>query len=169
MSLLVAAGALLAVPAIGEAHHRPAHTKGGGKGKPCVKKPAVKRAFVIGGTLASYTADDPATTDVNEAEIEVTVRRANRHARVSGELEDTNADKPGVQVAGSSYTADGDGDAFRVRLSRYGSDETPEVGDRVRIFGKITVTRKRCAEAGASLDERYGDVDIRRVRIRDTD
>lgn len=174
MSLLVAAGALLAVPAIGEAHHKPGHTKGGGQGRSCTHKPTVNKAFVVKGTLVSYTADDPATTDVNEANVEITVTRANRHARVSGELQDTNATKPGVQVAGGPYTADGTptpttSDPFKVKLSQYEPGETPGAGDRVHITGKIAVTRKRCAPAGESVADRYGSVNVRRVKIRDAD
>ncbi|MDQ3587115.1 MAG: hypothetical protein M3375_02000 [Actinomycetota bacterium] len=167
--LLIAAGALLAIPAVGQAHHKTGHSKGG-KGKSCAKKRTVNKGFVVRGTLVRYRADDPATSDVNETRVEITVTRANRHARVSGELDDTNATKPGVQVAGGSYTVSSSpADRFGVRLSGYETGEPAEAGDRVRIVGKIAVTRKKCATAGASLDERYGDVNVRRVKIIDAD
>jgi len=171
MALLIAAGALLAIPAVGQAHHKAGHSKGG-KGKSCAKKPTVNKGFVVKGTLVSYTADDPATSNVNESNVEITVTRANRHARVSGELKDTNLTKPGVQVAGGSYTVDSSGtpaDLFGVRLSGYETGETPATGDKVRIAGKIAVKRKKCAAKGTSLDDRYGAVNIRRVKIIDAD
>ena len=170
MALLIAAGALLAIPAVGQAHHKAGHSKGG-KGKSCAKKPTVNKGFVVKGTLVSYTADDPATPSINESSVEVTVTGANRHARVSGELEDTNPTKPGVQVAGGSYTVDSSGtpaDLFGVRLSGYETG-APAKGDKVRIVGKIAVQRKKCAAEGASLKDRYGAVNIRRVKIIDAD
>jgi len=169
MALLIAAGALLAIPAVGQAHHKTGHSKGG-KGKSCAKKPTVNKGFVVKGTLVSYTADNPATPSTNESRVEVTVTRANRHARVSGDLKDTNPTKPGVQVAGGSYTVAASGtDPFGVRLSGYETGETPATGDKVRIAGKIAVKRKKCAAKGTSLDDRYGAVNIRRVKIIDAD
>ena len=165
MALLIAAGALLAIPAVGEAHHKAGHSKGGkgGKGKSCAKKPTVNKGFVVKGTLVSYTADDPATKR-NESSVEITVTGANRHARVSGELKDTNPTKPGVQ-----YTVDASGaDPFEVRLSGYETG-APATGDKVRIAGKIAVQRKKCADKDATLAERYGAVNIRRVKIIDAD
>jgi len=163
MALLIAAGALLAIPAVGQAHHKAGHSKGG-KGKSCAKKPTVNKGFVVKGTLVSYTADNPATTDTNESRVEVTVTRANRHARVSGDLKDTNPTKPGVQ-----YTVDASGaDPFEVRLSGYETG-APATGDKVRIAGKIAVQRKKCAVKGTSLADRYGAVNIRRVKIIDAD
>lgn len=166
--LVIAAGALLAIPAVGQAHHKAGHPKGG-KGKSCAKKRTVNKGFVVRGTLVSYRADDPSTSD-NETRVEITVTRANRHARVSGELDDTNATRPGVQVAGGPYTVSSSpADRFRLRLSGYETGEDPGTGDKVRIVGKIAVTRKKCATAGASLDDRYGDVNVRRVKIIDAD
>ena len=170
MALLIAAGALLAIPAVGQAHHKGGQSKGG-KGKSCAKKPTVNKGFVVKGTLTSYTADDPATPG-NETSVSIKVTGANRHARVSGKLVDTNAAKRGVQVAGGSYTVDSSGtpaDLFGVRLSGYETGETPATGDKVRIAGKIAVKRKKCAAKGTSLDDRYGAVNIRRVKIIDAD
>lgn len=175
LALLVAAGALLAVPAVGQAHNPGAkhnHGKDGkanGKSRSCAKKPTVNKGFVVKGTLVSATADNPATTD-NEANVVITVTRANRHARVSGELTDQNANTPGVQVAGGSYTVDASNDAFSVRLSDYTGTDTPSAGDAVSIVGKVAVTRKKCASATQdTAAERYGDVNIRRVKIADRD
>jgi len=165
-ALLIATGALLAIPAVGQAHHKPGHSKGSGHAKGhgcghgCAKKPTVKRGFTVRGTLVSYTVDDPATPNVNETSVETTVTGANRHARVSGELEDMNGTEPGVQVAISSTSAD---------LSGYGTGETPSAGDKVRIVGKIAVTRKKCAAAGDSLDDRYGEMNVRKVKVIDAD
>ncbi len=169
MALLVAAGALLAIPAVGQAHHRAGHSKGG-KGKSCAQKRTVNKGFTVRGTLVSYTADNPSPG--NQTSVKITVTGANRHARVSGELKDTNSNKPGVQVAGGSYTVDSSGDPadlFGVRLSGYEALEIPGEGDKVRIRGKIAVTRKKCAPKGTSLDDRYGKVNIRRVKIIDAD
>jgi len=181
MALLIAAGALLAVPAVGQAHHKTGHSKGGkgqgqgkdkGNGKSCAKKPTVNKGFTVRGTLVSYTADNPTTPDVNETSVEITVTGANRHARVSGELDDTNATEPGVQVAGGPYTVSSSGtpaDLFGVQLSGYDMGETPGAGDKVRIGGKIAVTRKKCAAPGTSLDDRYGEVNVRKVKVIDAD
>lgn len=172
LATVVAAGALLAVPAVGQAHHKAGHTKGGsGQGKSCAKKPTVNKGFVVRGTLASYTAD-AAATPANETSVTITVKGANRHAKLSGELTDTDATKPGVQVAGGSYSVDSSGtpaDLFGVRLSGYETGEAPAAGDKVRIVGKVAVTRKRCAPAGTSVADRYGDVNVRSVKIIDAD
>ncbi len=185
LALLVAAGALLAVPAVGHANHKDSHQPGAkaegkghgkskGQGRSCAKKPTVNKGFVVRGTLVSYTADNPDTPNANEANVVITVTGANRHARVSGELADKDATTPGVQVDGGSFTADGTptagtNDPFRVQLSDYGTGESPTAGDRVRIVGKVAVTRKKCAAAGQSVAERYGAVNIRKVKITDAD
>lgn len=168
LALLVAAAALLAVPAIGQAHktdtqhNHGANGKAKGKGKSCAKKPTVNKGFVVKGTLKSVPTANS---------IEITVTGANRHARVSGELDD-QSNAPGVQVAGDTYTlnpADAD-DPFSVRLSDYTGTDTPSIGDAVRIVGKVAVTRKKCATAQQdTAAERYGDVNIRRVKIADRD
>jgi hypothetical protein len=175
IGVLVAAGALFAVPTVGQAKSDHAN---GGNGHPhngasgCTKHPTVNKGFTVRGTLAEFTADNPMTTNVNEASVKITVTGANRHARVSGELTDQNATKPGVQVKGGSYTVKGNGttpDAFKVKLSGYEGTDTPSVGDKVRISGKIAVTRKKCAAAGTSTADRYGAVNVRAVRIIDGD
>ena len=175
LALLVAA-ALLAVPAVGQAHktgsqhNHGANGKANGKGKSCAKKPTVNKGFVVKGTLVSATADNPLTANDNEANVVITVTGANRHARVSGELTDQNPSADGVQVAGGSYTVDATNDAFSVQLSDYTGTDTPSAGDAVRIVGKVAVTRKKCATAQQdTAAERYGDVNIRRVKIADRD
>ena len=163
---LVAAGALLAIPAVGDAHHKTGHTKGGnggGSGKSCTKKPNVNKGYVVKGTFSTLTA--------NPESITISVTGANKHARVSGELTDTNANQSGVQVAGGSYTVDhvNPTDAFTVQLRDYEPGESPDTDDAVRIVGKVSVERKKCAEPGDTVADRYGTVDIRRVKIVDND
>ncbi|MGH8573758.1 MAG: hypothetical protein ACREX8_14470, partial [Gammaproteobacteria bacterium] len=81
LAMVVAAGALLAVPAIGQADKPDANGNHNhaNRGKSCVKKPTVNKGFVVTGTVVSYTAGT----------LVVTVTKANRHARVSGELVDS--------------------------------------------------------------------------------
>ncbi|MGH2898603.1 MAG: hypothetical protein ACRDMZ_08005 [Solirubrobacteraceae bacterium] len=164
---LVAAGALLAAPAAAVA------TKGDHSGKSHKNKSANScakthmKGFVVAGTLVSAVADDP-TTAASEATVTLTVTGANRHARHSGELADQDATKPGVQVKGATYTVAA-GDAFRLKLRGYEGTDTPSAGDRVKVIGRIAVTKKRCAPAGTSVADRYGAVDVRRVSIKDRD
>ena len=132
------------------------------------KKPTVSKGFVVKGTLASFTADDPATA-ANEESVTLTVTKANRHAKRSGELADQDAAKPGVQVKGATFSADGatDTNGFKVKLVGYDSGETPATGDKVTLVGKVSVTKARCAPAGTSTADRYGDVNVRKVKIKD--
>jgi hypothetical protein len=91
---LIATGALLALPATGGAAHKgAAHGKGKGEShsKRCAK--TAKVGFSVGGTLVSFTADDAATA-ADEATVTLLVTSANRHARVSGELEDQDLQRP---------------------------------------------------------------------------
>ena len=169
ITTLVAAGALLVVPAVGDAHHNAGHDGGKGKGKAqgkskrC-KKPTVNKGFVVAGTLTNYTAG-------GQESVAVTVTGANKHARVSGELADQNQTQGGTQVVGGSYTVDhvNPTDPFTVTLEGYEPGETPGAGDLVRIVGKVAVTKKKCAGAGDTVAERYGAVDVRRVTIVDAD
>ena len=161
LALLVAAGALLAVPAIGQAAHKPGHTPGG---KRC-KKPTVNKAFVVKGTWVSYTADNPATP-ANEGTVTITVTKANKHARVSGDLTDANP-----ALAGTQYTVPTtDAGGFKVTLSEYEAGESPGANDRVRISGKVAVTKKRCATAEQdTVAERYGAVNVKKVAFTEVD
>jgi hypothetical protein len=172
LTLLVAACALLVAPAVGQAHHKPGHTKGPKSGQPTSKrchKPATNVDFVVRGTLTSFTADIPATTPANEASVSITVTGANRHARHSGERVDTDAGTPGTQVQGGPYTVSGATDPFKVKLVGFETGETPAAGDSVRIIGKVARTKAKCAPSGTSLEDRYGDVNVRKVVIHDAD
>ena len=164
---LAAAGALLAVPAAGQAHHDAGHTKGGnGKsapGKGCAKKSTVNKGFSVKGTLVSYTADNAGTPNVNEESLTLTVTGQNRHARRAG-LTDVS---PGT--AGLQYRLNDADDSFTLQLSEFGPGQAPAAGDAVRIVGKVAVTKKKCAPAGASLEDRYGAVNVRKVKIVDAD
>ena len=53
-----------------------------------------------------------------------------------------------MQVSGADYMVDSAG--AKLKLSGY------KAGDKVRIVGKISLTKKKCAEDGATADERYG-------------
>src|ERR671917_2035355 len=104
IALLIAAGALLAVPAIGQANHGFPHGKAKGKDKAKVKpktgsKCVVSKGFVVRGTLVSYTPDAAAAG--NQETVTITVTGANRHARNSGDLDDSG---PMSSLAGVQYT-----------------------------------------------------------------
>jgi hypothetical protein len=155
VAVVVAVLALAAVPPTASAKH------GGSHGKSCAAK---SKAFVVKGTLVSFTADD-ATTPANDASVTLTVTGANRHARKSGELVDEDAGTVGTQV---TYTAASD--PFAVKLSGYdGAADTPSAGDKVRVKGKIAYTKKRCAPDGTSVEDRYGEPNVKRVKLVDKD
>jgi hypothetical protein len=158
--LLVAAFALVAMPASA------APGKGKGKGKSGSQCKTLKRGFTVRGTLQSFTPDNPGT-EADEEEITITVTGANRHARRSGEIADQDPSTPGVQVKGATYTVSGD--PFRFKLVGYSGSDTPSAGDKVKLVGKIKYTKKRCAPEGTSLADRYGDPNIRKVKIKDAD
>jgi hypothetical protein len=167
VAMLVAACALLVAPAVGQAHHKPDHTKGPKQpNSHGCKKPATNVGFVVRGTLTSFTADDP-VTPANEASVSITVTGANRHARNSGELVDTDPATPGTQVQGGPYAVSGAADAFKVKLVGFGLGETPAAGDSAKIIGKVARTKAKCAAPGTTLADRYGDVNIRKVVIHD--
>jgi hypothetical protein len=158
IGLVAAAAALVLVPAGAQAKHphpakHPNHS--------CA---TVHKAFVVKGALVSYTADDPATAAADETSVTLTVTRANRHARRSGELVDADAVTPGTQVTYSAAS-----DPFKTKLSGYATGQTPDAGDKVRVKGKIAYTKKRCAPVGTSVEDRYGAVDLRRVKLIQTD
>jgi hypothetical protein len=161
IATLAVAVALLAVPATALA------VPGGqGKAKSCEKTQKV--GYQVSGTLVSMTADDPATTDVFEGTVTLTVTAANSHARKSGEIADQDAAKKGVQVKGATYTVPAT-DAFVLKLNGYEDPDTPSVGDRVKVGGRIALTKKRCAPEGTSTADRYATPDVRRVTISDRD
>ena len=160
VATLTAVGALLAVPTTGLAA-----PSGPGTANSCAKVRTVD--YRISGTLVSVTADNPATP-ANEATVTLTVKSANSHARKSGEIADQDAGRKGVQVAGATYTVPAS-DAFTLKLNGYQGADTPSVGDRVHVRGRIPLTKKRCAPAGTSLADRYGAPDVRKVTISDRD
>jgi hypothetical protein len=148
---LAAAGALLAAPAIGQAN-KPA---GKGKSSNSASAKSCKKlnvGFTARGTLVSVTPDIPATTD-NEATVTLKLTSANGHARKSG------------KVKGFELTIP-TSDAYVLKLNGYEGAETPSMGDKVKVVGKIALTKKRCAP-DKSTAERYGDVNVRRVTITD--
>ncbi len=147
--LLIAAGALLALPATGGAN-------GQGESKRCEKTP--KFGYSVSGTLESLTVDT----------VTITVTRANYHARNSGEIADQDATQEGVQVAGATYTVPAS-DSFTLNLVEYEGADTPSPDDPVRVIGRIPRTKAKCAADGTSLADRYGAPDVRKVSIRDAD
>ncbi len=102
VALLTAAGALLAVPAIGQAD-KPGANGNHDHSKANKRCKTVKKGFVVKGTLVSYTPDADLFTSGAQPSVEITVTGANRHARVSEELgPDRDPNKKGVQVAGAT-------------------------------------------------------------------
>ena len=161
ITTLVAAAATLAVPATALAA-----PGGQGAAKSCAKAPKV--GYQVKGTLGSMTADNPATTDVFEGTVTITVTSANSHARKSGDIADQDAGTEGVQVAGATYTVPAT-DAFLLALHDYEGADTPSPGDLVKVSGRILRTKARCASETTTLADRYGAVDVRRVGIWDND
>jgi citrate lyase gamma subunit len=162
---LTAAGALLALPATGLA------AKGGQGGPPKAKAKscatAKKLSYRVSGTLESVTLD-VAGTPADEGSVTLKVTSANEHARRSGEIADQNAARKGVQVRGATITVAAT-DAFTLKLNGYEGTDTPSVGDRVRVSGRIAVTKKHCAAAGTSTADRYAEPDVKTVTISDRD
>ena len=60
-------------------------------------------------------------------------------------------------------------DAYTVKLNGYETPDTPSVGDKVQVVGKIALTKKRCAPAGTSTADRYAAPNVRKVTISDRD
>jgi hypothetical protein len=149
LAALLAVG-VLAAPPIAQA--KPGPKNGNGTSKSCEKKPAVSKAFVVKGTLNGLTG----------SQVIITVTGANRHAQASGELADQD-----VVLLGVQYLVEGTLDPFELKLSGYAEGEDPAVGDKVRIKGKIALTKAKCAEEGATLDERYVEPNVKRVKIID--
>lgn len=150
IGMVLAVFAVAALPAASQANH--GKHKGAGKGhhSHCV----IHVAYVVKGKLVSFTPDNPSTSGTNESVVELTVTGANSHARRSG-----------VHKGDSeTYTAATDTNGFKVRLSGYGSGESPKPGDKVRVVGKIEYTKKKCAP-DKTREQRYGDVNVRQVKI----
>ena len=165
---LVAAGSLLAVPAIGQAAKPASPGKSGASKstKNCAKAHSV--GYSLSGTFVSAVADDAATTDVNEGSITMTITSGNAAAKRSGDIADQNASRKGVQIKGATYTISG-ADTFALRLNGFEGTDTPSPGDKVKVNGRIAMTTKKCAPAGTSRADRLGAVDIKKVTISDRD
>jgi hypothetical protein len=174
ITALAGLAALLVFPATGVAkkgeHGGHGHGHGHGKAhklnaqsKGCAKLRTV--GYQVTGTLVSVTPDDPATPD-SEATVTLTVSSANSHARSSGELEDQNVDRKGNQVVGATYTVPA-GDAYVLKLGGDGT-AVPAAGDRVKVKGRVAVTKKRCVAEGMTTD-RYATPDVSRVTISPTE
>jgi hypothetical protein len=159
IAALVVAVALVATPASALAA-KGGQGKSKGKTKSCAK--ATTRGFQVTGTLVSLTKDDP-LTDESEASVTLVVTAANHHARNSGELDDQDPDRNGMQVVGATYTVPA-GDAFVLKLGDYGTGE-PAEEDRVKVKGRIGFTKKRCAGEGTTTDELYATPDVTRVAV----
>ncbi len=163
---LIAASTLLAAPAIGHAA-KPATKAKPTSSKGCAKAHSV--GYSIGGTLVAATVDNPLTPMVNEGTITLKVTSANKAARRSGEIADQDATKPGMQHKGAEITIAAATDAFVLKLNGYEAPDTPSVGDKVKVVGKIAVTKKRCAPAGTSVADRYAAPNVRKVTLSDRD
>lgn len=167
IALLVAAGSLLAAPAAGLAAKGGKSATAKGKAKACTTK-THSVGYQVRGTFVSAVADDPATTDVNEATITLKITSSNSHAAKSGEIADQNATKKGVQVKGATMTVAAT-DTFTLKLNGYEGTDTPSVGDRVKVSGSIKLTKKICAPAGTSTADRYMAPDVKKVTLTDRD
>ena len=154
IATLTAAGALLALPATGLA------AKGASSAKPKTKSCATtpKVAYQVGGTLVS----------AGEGTVTLKVTSANSHARRSGEIADQNLTKKGVQVKGATVVVAAT-DAFTLKLNGFEGTDTPSPGDRVKVSGRIAVTKKSCAATGTSTADRYAAPDVTKVTISDRD
>jgi hypothetical protein len=160
----IAAGAMLAAPAAALAHGKD-HSKANKGAAACAKAHTV--GFSVGGTLVSVMADDPATT-ANEGTVTMLVTSANSNARKSGDIADQDAVKKGVQVKGATFTVPTT-DAYVLRLRGYQGTDTPSVGDKVKVNGRIARTSRKCAPAGTSIADRLGAIDVKKVTIHDRD
>ena len=168
ITALAAAGALLAAPAVGLAAKGGNSATAKGKAKACATK-SKGMGYQVSGTLVSAVPDDPATTDVNETVITMKVTSANSHAAKSGEIADQSATKKGVQVKGATMVLTAATDAFTLKLNGYEGTDTPSVGDRVKVSGRIKRTKKACAPAGTSVADRYAAPDVKKVTVSDRD
>ena len=158
----LAVASLLVLPATAQADHK-AEPHGKGKGnakgkskgqaKRCAKAPKV--GVSVKGTLVTFTADDP-NTAANEASVTLNVTKANSHARKSGDF-------------AATYTVNAADDAFRLKLSGYEGTDTPSAGDKVKLNGKVALTKAKCAAEGTSTADRYAKPDVRKVKVSDRD
>jgi len=165
---LVTAGALFAVPATSQAMQPAGHGNANNSAKACDQK-TVKVGYSVGGTFVSAVPDDPSTAAINETAITLKITSANSHARKSGELVDQDLTKKGLQAKGGTYTVSALDDPFVLTRNGYEGTDLPSEGDKVKVNGKIVLTKKKCATPGTSTADRYGAVDVRKVTISDRD
>ena len=162
IALLIAAGALLAVPAIGQANHGAPHGKAKGKSKANTRaqsKCVVKKGFVVKGTLVT-AGYNPGTAAAGDETVTIDVTKMNRHASRSGLTDVVSGGSLQYRVTNAGA------DPFRLQISDEVPSTLPGAGDRVRITGKVLVTKRKC-EPNASLEDRYDAVDVRKVKIVD--
>ncbi len=167
LAAAVATGAMLVVPAAalaGKGHHG---KSGAHKAHPANCAKTHSSGYSLTGTLVAVTPDDPATP-ASDATVTLKVLHGNSAARRSGDIADQDATKRGTQIRGAEFTVPA-GDAFVLKLRGYQGTDTPSVGDRVKVHGRIVRTSKKCAPAGASIADRLGAIDVRRVTIADRD
>ena len=167
LAAAVAAGAMLAVPAAALAAKGDHGKSNAHKTTPAKCAKTHTSGYSLVGSLVAATADDPATP-ASEATVTLKILSGNSAAKRSGDIADQDATKPGVQIRGAEFTVPA-GDAFVLRLHGYQGTDTPSVGDRVKVNGRIARTSKKCATAGASIADRLGAIDVRRVTISDRD
>jgi hypothetical protein len=163
----VAAGAMLVVPAAALAAKGDHGKSNAHKATPANCAKTHTSGYTLTGTLVAVTADDPATP-ASEATVTLTVLHGNSAAKRSGDIADQDATKPGTQISGATFTVPA-GDAFVLKLQGYQGTDTPSIGDRVKVHARIARTSKKCATAGASIADRLGAIDVRRVTISDRD
>lgn len=156
IATLTAAGALLALPATGLAAKGANSSANKGKAKSCAKM--LKAGYQVGGTLVSVDAGG----------VTLKITSANAHARRSGDLADQDLTKKGLQVKGAEVTIPAT-DTFTLRLKEYEGADTPSVGDKVKVSGKVVVTKKKCAATGTTTADRYATPDVKTVTITDRD
>ena len=121
-------GAALAVGGVAAEAKPGAHAKGpakAGKAKGHSKKCAKPRTvgFVVKGTFVSGA----------EKSVTLKVTKANRHAR-----------KSGLVTIGENFTAV----ARKVRYVNSSGPADAQVGDKVRVVGKVTKLKKGCSAGG---------------------
>jgi len=163
----LAAALIVAVPVAADADNGKHKGKNKSQSKSKSQKQAGSKcvanvAFVVKGTLVSFTADNGATGQ-NEASVTLTLDRANRHARRSGELEDNNGATPGTQLTFAAASDD-----YKVQLSGFETAESPTGGEKVRVIGKVAYTKARC-EPNTSVEDRYDAVNVRKLKVIDVD
>ena len=112
------------------------HKKSKGKSKRCAKLRKV--GFVVAGTYVSGDATS----------VTLVVTRANRHAR-----------KSGLVTVGEQYTAT-PSKASRIRYVNRTGPADAQPTDRVKVVGKVTVQKRKCA-----TDDFTPEATVRKVTV----